>query len=139
MDDWGEIKLLKVGFEDGSDFWCIYDELCDDKSEFLNNRTYILDAYKNGNLYGLRVNESDQMYKRGAYLDTIFCKDSFYLLPCFCIKEDNNAIIIWTHTRARRMGFAKTLIKLLNIEYAKPPILTGSDQFWTKCNVKPLS
>ena len=46
MDDWGEIKLLKIGFEDGSDFWCIYDELCDDKSGFLNNRTYILIARK---------------------------------------------------------------------------------------------
>jgi hypothetical protein len=68
-------------------------------------------------------------------MDDIFCKNSWYLLPCLCVKESNKAIIIWTHTRARKMGFAKKLLQLLEIEYAINPI-TSSIDFWEKCNVK---
>ena len=57
------------------------------------------------------------LFKRGARADKIFIKESFYLLPCFCIQKINTAIIIWTHTRARRNGFAKKLVNLLNIQY----------------------
>lgn len=132
MKDWGEIKLEKIN---SRDFWNIFDELSNDNSGFLHNKSIILEAYKNENLYGLRVNETDNMYKRGARMDNIFCKNSWYLLPCFCIKENNKAIIIWTHTRARRMGFAKLLIKLLDIKYAYNP-LPDSMEFWKKCNIK---
>ena len=132
MEDWGEIKVIQI---DSSDFWCLFDELYDDNSEFCNNRSTILEAYKNGNLYGLRVNETDKMYERGAIIDNIFCEESWYLLPCFCVKENNKAIIIWTHTRARKMGFAKKLVELLRIEYAYIP-LPDSIDFWKKCNVK---
>ena len=75
------------------------------------------------------------MYARGAINDDIFMCNSWYLLPCFCIKENTNAIIIWTHTRARKMGFAKKLVELLRIEYAYKP-LPDSIEFWKKCNVK---
>jgi hypothetical protein len=132
MEDWGKIKLEQI---DSHDFWCLFDELCDDISGFLNNRSTILEAYKNGNLYGLRVNETDKMYQRGARIDNIFCDNSFYLLPCFCVKENNKAIIIWTHTRARKMGFAKKLVELLHIKYAYNP-LPDSLEFWKKCNIK---
>jgi hypothetical protein len=132
MDDWGEIKLQQI---DSEDFWSLFDELCDDNSGFLNNRTTILNAYKDGNLYGLRVIESDKMYERGAVMDNIFCSNSWYLLPCFCVKEHNKAIIIWTHTRARKMGFGKKLVELLQIEIADNP-LPDSIGFWEKCNVK---
>jgi hypothetical protein len=132
MNEWGEIKLTQI---DSDDFWYLFYELCDDKSGFLDNKKTILEAYKDGKLYGLRVNETNQMYKRGVRRDTIFCENSWYLLPCFCVKEDNKAIIIWTHSRARKMGFAKKLVKLLNIEFAVNP-LPESIEFWKKCNVK---
>lgn len=132
MDDWGEIELIQI---DDEDFWHLFDELLDDNSGFYNNRSTILEAYKKRNLYGLRVNETDKMYERRAQIDNIFCKNSLYLLPCFCVKENNKAIIIWTHTRARKMGFAKNLVKLLHIEYAVNP-LPDSIEFWKKCNVK---
>ena len=115
MKDFGEIELTQI---DSDDFWCLIDELIDDRSGFCCNRNIILQSYKDGNLYGLRVCETDEMYKRGARNDSIFCEHTFYLLPCFCIKENNSAIIIWTHTRARKMGFAKKLVELLHIEYA---------------------
>ena len=133
MEDWGEIKLTQI--DDSDDFWCLFDELCDDNSGFLHNRSTILEAYNEGNLYGLRVSESNTMYERRARMDTIFCEDSFYLLPCFCVKENNKAIIMWTHQRARKMGFAKKLVELLRIEYAYKP-LPGSIDFWKKCNIK---
>jgi hypothetical protein len=132
MDDWGEIELNQI---DSSDFWCLLDELCNDNSGFLHNRITLLEAYKKGNLYGLRVRETDKMYERGARMDPLFCHNSWYLLPCFCVKENNKAVIIWTHTRARKMGFAKKLIELLHIEYAEHP-LPDSIEFWKKCNVK---
>ena len=132
MEDWGEIELIQINSED---FWCLFDELCNDNSGFYHNRSTILEAYKNGNLYGLHVIESDKMYERGVKDNNIFCDDSLYLLPCFCVKENNKAIIIWTHTRARKMGFAKKLVELLHIEYADNP-LPDSIEFWKKCNVK---
>uniref|UniRef100_A0A6C0LM89 Uncharacterized protein n=1 Tax=viral metagenome TaxID=1070528 RepID=A0A6C0LM89_9ZZZZ len=120
MDDWGEINLTQI--EDGGDFWCLMEELWDDNSGFLHNRNVLVEAYKNGNLYGLYVSETDAMYERGARIDDIFCDKSWYLLPCFCIKEDNKAIIIWTHSRARKMGFAKKLAELLKIEVPADPL-----------------
>ena len=132
MDDWGEIKVARI---DSNDFWRLFDELCDDKSGFFYNRSTILEAYKNETLYGLRVSETDSMYERGARMDNIFGEDSWYLLPCFCIKEDNKAIIIWTHTRARKLGFARKMVELLKIEFAWNP-LPESIGFWDKCNVK---
>ena len=134
MHDWGEIKLIQIN---SNEFWCLFSELCDDNSGFLHNKNTLLDAYKTGNLYGLTVNETDKMYKRGAIRDNIFCDNSRYLLPCFCIKEKNAAIIIWTHTRARQMGFAKKLIQLLQIKYAFNP-LPDSIDFWDNCNIKSV-
>jgi hypothetical protein len=132
MEDWGNIVLEEI---QASDFWCLFNELIHDNSIFLHNKTTILQAYKDGNLFGLRVTESEQMYQRGGIMDSIFCSESFYLLPCFCIRENNKAIIIWTHTRARKMGFGKKLVKLLKIEYADKP-LPDSIGFWKKCNIK---
>ena len=135
MDDWGEITLTRI--EDGNDFWCLMEELCDDDSEFVYNRNIIVEAYKRGDLYGLSVSETDKMYERGARLDSIFCEKSWYLLPCFCLKENNEAIIVWTHQRARKRGFAKKLVDLLKIETVCRP-LPESIGFWEKCNVKCL-
>ena len=132
MEDWGEIKLCQI---DSDDFWCLIDELYDDKSGFCHNRCTILEAYRSGNLYGLRVCETDIMYKNRKGDNNIFCKNSFYLLPCFCVKENDKAIIIWTHSRARKRGFAKKLVKLLHIKYADKPLPDSLD-FWGKCNVK---
>jgi len=143
MEDWGEIKLTTI--VSGSDFWCLMDELMDDHNGFIYNRTTILEEYIKGNLYGLRVDETDAMYKRGAMMDELFAIDyidgnkSCYLLPCFCVKEkekeNNTAIMIWTHSRARRNGFAKKLVELLKIDSAYNP-LPDSIGFWKKCNIK---
>lgn len=136
MKDWGEIILTPI--DSTSDFWCLIDELYDDNSEFIHNRCTILKAYKEGNLYGLSVSVNNKMYDSHARMDKIFCTDSWYLLPCFCVENNYEAIMIWTHTRARKMGFAKKLVELLQIKYAYHP-LTNSLEFWKKCNVKTTS
>ena len=118
-----------------NDFWCLMEELSGAESGITCERSIILEAYKNGNLYGLSVIETDEMYKRRACEDKIFCHNTFYLLPCFCIKENDKAICIWTHTRARRNGFAKKLVELLQIENVYN-LLQDSIEFWKKCNVK---
>ncbi len=133
MDDWGQLEVTKI--IDGEYFWCLFDELCDDKSNFLHNRSNIVEAYKNGNLYGLQVIETDEMCNRRAKLDTIFCNGSFYLLPCFIIKENNQAIIIWTHSRARNKGFARKMIELLEINSVYNPLLESMG-FWEKVKIK---
>jgi hypothetical protein len=129
MIDYGEIKIKQIS--ESNDFWCLFDELINDKSKFISNRDIILDAYKNRNLYGLEIEETDSMYQRGARGDSLFCKDSMYLLPCFCIQYDSTVDIIWTHTRARRRGFAKQLIRGLNISNVRNP-LPESIGFWQK-------
>jgi hypothetical protein len=112
MEDWGEIALNQIESED---FWCLLDEICEENSHFLNkhNRITILDAYKTGNLYGLNVFETRKMYDRNARMDPIFCKNSWYLLPCFCVIQNKKEVLIWTHARARHMGFTEKLRELL--------------------------
>ena len=140
MEDWGDINIIPIIYS--GDFWDLFDELSNDHSKFMHNRGTILDAYKDGTLYGLRVNETLQMYNRGSSQDSIFCSSgrgySFHLLPCFCIKENDKAIIIWTHTRARKMGFGRKMVQLLQIKYAEYP-LPESIGFWEKCNVELIN
>lgn len=134
MEDWGEICLTKI---DSGDFWRIIDELIDDNSGFIHNKETILDGFKDNRLYGLRVNETDSMYKNDVFLDKIFCKNSWYLLPCFCMMAKDSDVtvdIMWVHSRARGKGFGREMVKLLNIQYADTP-LQSSLGFWERCGV----
>jgi hypothetical protein len=135
MNDWGGVELTEI--DDSAEFWCLIDELYDDKSVFTINRIAILEAHKKGNLYGLRAIVTTPMYNRRAHLDDVFCadiKNSWYLLPCFCVKENDEAIILWVHSRVQRRGFGKQLVELLNIKSVYNPLPCSVD-FWTKCNV----
>lgn len=146
-------KYLPILIESSEDFWALFDELCDDKSEFFNNRSTILNAYKNGKLYGMTLEEDDYLWGIRNELkprnNPLFCRDSnssLYLLPMFCIIEkdssqelnsltETSCIIIWNHTRNRRKGLAKKLVKLLNINKAHNP-LQDSLSFWKACELK---
>lgn len=81
-------KKIDCGF----DFLCLYRELLDDNSSFLHNLDTILDRYKEGDLYGLRMIETGFVHDRGTRDDEIFCRNlsgevSFYLLSCICTKK----------------------------------------------------
>lgn len=127
--DYGEYKLERIS--EGRKFWYLVDALIDDKSIFLNNRNVIADAFINGQLYGMTVHETEEMSKRRAWKDPIFCPGSWYLLPCFCIASGETVKIMWTHTRARKNGIATHFIRELGIKCVSTP-LTESIQFWYK-------
>ena len=55
-----ETKLLQV--DDPADFWCLIDELLDDKSGFFHNRNTLLKAFKDGTLYSLHIDETEEMF-----------------------------------------------------------------------------
>lgn len=109
----GEIKLVQI--EDGSDFWCLFDEIYPAKTGTGYHRNKFVEAYRNGYLYGLKMCETDEMYTRGAMMDKLFCNCS-YLLPCLCIKEGKRATLIWTHQRANHLRLTQKILELLHIE-----------------------
>ena len=142
-DGWGELVLINI--DKASDFNTLKKEFKNDNKELKNKENYcenknkILDAFKKGYIYGLFVKQTIQMIKDDVLGKGVFCNPFLnsttkYLLPCFCIKgdDDDAASMIWTHTRARNMGFAKKLIELLKIKHVylpAPECLT----FWEKC------
>jgi hypothetical protein len=136
-EDWGDLEVVEI--KQGEHFFKLLEELEDDGSEFLGNKRVIATAYKEGNLYGLRVRESDGMFARRARRDPIFCQaTSCYMLPVFCVitvtPASVMADIIWTHSRARRNGFARHLVKTLGITqaYEASP---ESMAFWRACGI----
>ena len=148
-------KYQPILIESSEDFWALFDALCDDKSEFFNHRRTILDAFKNGKLYGMTLEEDDYLWDIKPQLDPrnnpLFCRDcsssSLYLFPMLCIIEkddsyqesstETSCIIIWNHTRNRRKGLAKKLVQLLNINKIHNP-LQGSLHFWKACEINTL-
>lgn len=142
QSDYGDFVLVKI--ETGEDFWCLIKALQDDNSSFMNNINAIVEQYKDGNLFGMRVAETRSMYKRGAQKDHIFCRTmsggelSWYLLPCFCTRVRATAEICWVHSKFRRMGLGRALVSLLKIEYAFYPF-QESLPFWRACNIKAIN
>lgn len=130
---WGEVQTIKI--KSTEDFWGLIDELHDEEEYnqngkgFYCNRERILDAYVQGNLYGLRVKETVEMYERGSRLEEIILMGK-YLLPTLCVVDGDEAIIIWVDERARRCGFASKLIKDLKITRISK-MLKGSEEFWS--------
>lgn len=133
MKNWGEIVLKKI--EDGSDFWMLLEELIKDKSDFIDNKNYIIEAYRDGKMYSLTVEENEWMLRNNVEDSDLFCKHSNYLLPCFCIMDqrenENIATLLWVHSRARKKGFGSKLVKLLVINMVYNPLLE-SIGFWEK-------
>lgn len=135
LPDWGQLDVIEI--TSGDDFWGLMDELKSDYDElngrgFWANRRFITNAYKEGRLYGLTVNESGSMYDRNARSDKIFVPDTSYLLPIICVVYKNECQIIWTHPRARKLGLAEYLLSNLDI-YKIGEILPEAVGFWEKC------
>jgi hypothetical protein len=133
---YGEIELAKI--ETGNEFFFLLDTLFEDEEKYLPpdtgfrwNKRIIADSFKDGCLYGLRVNETKEMYEKNAWKDEIFGKGTFYLLPCFCIMTRDICEIIWIKSNIRKQGLGKKFIELLNIKKAYRPV-KGSEYFWKK-------
>jgi hypothetical protein len=117
------LRIKKI--KDGERFWRLYSELedqnnlADDKSSYVWNRSDLVEAFKDEKLYGLEI--------KGA-------GDLYFLLPCLCIVKDSTVSSVWTHTRARRKGFAIMLIKLLRVQNVLNPTY-DSLPFWEACGL----
>eukprot|EP00291_Cryptomonas_curvata_P026936 CAMPEP_0172175246 /NCGR_PEP_ID=MMETSP1050-20130122/14114_1 /TAXON_ID=233186 /ORGANISM="Cryptomonas curvata, Strain CCAP979/52" /LENGTH=219 /DNA_ID=CAMNT_0012847313 /DNA_START=548 /DNA_END=1207 /DNA_ORIENTATION=+ len=103
---------------------------------FWKNRDIIAEAYRTGDLHGLAVTETDEMYRQGA-LDPIFVQScgSDYLLPCFCVTSRSplgkQMDILWTHPRARGRRLATHLLRGANVSVIDNP-LEKSLPFWRR-------
>jgi hypothetical protein len=130
--DYGDFAVKRI--TNGMDFWHLIDALMDDKSGFINNREVLVEAYRNSNLYGLVIEETEDMFERQAWMDPIFCPGSWYLLPCLCVASGKTAKIIWTHSTVRRHGMANKFINHLNLKRAESP-LPNTLSFWQSCGI----
>lgn len=134
-EHWGFLYATQI--TQPCDFWSLMDELQDDQSGFWNNRNVLLDAFQKGLLWGLKVEPTDAMYGTGDMQDPIFahCKwgmESICLLPCLVVMDEvdrNKCVIVWTHTRAQRLGLATELLTELQVYSAEKP-LEQAKPFW---------
>ena len=140
MDTFDEIQLMNISrpFE----FWALMEELNDtndDRIKYYRDKLiseFVNPSYYKTKIYGLILIKNHDKYDKN-----IFCEMSEYysLFPCFCmINKKGKAEIMWTHPRARKNGFAKKLIDLLEIKYVENPH-TDSIEFWKKCNIEIIN
>ena len=130
-DGWGDARLQKV--DTPETFWRIFDELCMEGSDFVHNRGQLLDAYSEGALFTLVVDENDHMCSTEAGRSSLLMRESTscYELPCFCIVYNNECNILWVATRARRRGIASMLMTSLTVTSLRGgEMLPGSEPFW---------
>lgn len=135
--------VVVVRVSSGRDFFALIEELLDEHTtnirngyhgSFFHNRDTLADAFKEGRLYTLVAQETDDMFRRGAAAEDVFVppgSGQLFLLPCFCMMSvDNVAVeILWTHPRARMRGLASTLVKQLGAQSVRHP-LPESEGFW---------
>ncbi len=129
--------------DNGQHLWILYDELMDDFNfstgeGFFANRDIIADRFKDETLYTCFVDETKEMFN-SSNRDPIFCKNSFYMLPCICtIKDGDTCELLWVHPRARNRGIGRAMIKQLNIKKAAN-VLSDSKHFWDKLNIEIIN
>jgi len=106
-----------------------------EESEFIYNRTTILEAFKEDRMYVIRGLETNKNYVSEARRSPIFMwtqEGGLYTLPAFCVlTPDNKVLIIWVSQKARRQGIGSTLLRLCKTTTPCPPILSGSEAFWS--------
>lgn len=133
--------LTPIKITAGTDFWSILQEMGEQEDPYLFNCNLLVEAYRDGNMYGLTFSSStleddddgapsSPLSEEQALLDKDpFCTNSTYLLSAFCIKEENIAIALWIHPKIRRLGIATAFIELLQISGAHKP-LRHTEAFW---------
>ena len=115
---------------------------------FYHNRAWIIDAYRQGCLFGLQVSENYAMYEdKDSRMNPIFMKkrrawpfsvntgqcDPSHSLPCFAVVEDKaggkECSLLWVAERARGYGFGSALVGDCDVTHASN-VLIGSTGFW---------
>lgn len=147
-------KAIQVN--NSSHFFAIWDEVYreyknDKTSDYqienmVISRIWLLDAYKEGRLYSLMVDNRyhESLSKKYIqYIETTYYYDGLHI-PSLCIvsKSRKDTIeLIWIAERARHRGFGSTLIKTMNMKYVEDSdndkfrIKDGALSFFNKCNI----
>jgi hypothetical protein len=145
--DYGALQEFKVDTDMAADvYWYILDLLQQEGDGFLHNKVWIMDALVRGNVYGLKVTETDAMFERRAWKDPIFnlldrpkgMYRPMYMLPCFCIMEKDACTIMWVHSSARGKGIGRAMVQLLDIQRAQH-VLEQSVGFWMACGISEFT
>lgn len=119
---------ILIEIESGKDFWSLLDEMGQDEKKLLEYRDFIVEAFREGCLFGLCVdNEKKEVYAKGTETEN--------LLPCLCVVAENECMLLWVHTRIRRRGFGTALIQKLAITKVSP-ILPESLPFWKSLSLQ---
>ena len=107
-------------------------ELYHDNSGFLHNMSVLFDGFATGRLYGLRLEETDDMCKHNGH-HPMFMQSRFpWTLPAFCCLDETGAVdIIWVHPRVRHKGLASAFLRQLDVTRATV-IVPESKGFWDK-------
>jgi hypothetical protein len=84
---------------EANSFWAIMDLLEEEKAElggqgFYNNRTILLDAYKQDKFFVLSYEETRELYEKRILLMPHILDQSFDSLHSFCTLDENNEIDI---------------------------------------------
>jgi hypothetical protein len=109
-------------------------ELYHDNSGFLHNMSVLFDGFTAGRLYGLRLEETDDMFRhKGIHKGhhPMFMQSRYpWTLPAFCCLDETGAVdIIWVHSRVRRRGLASAFLRQLDVTRATV-IVPESKGFW---------
>lgn len=144
MPDYGPIIVQEI--ENFDDFWSLYDELIDENFIFSQNRSLMLQAFKDGKLFGIFITETDSMKSRNSFQqDPIFASSCHQhiemprslLVPGFCVKyNEDTAIMLWVHYRCRGLGLGKKFVQSLGIKNLSGSPTMWSVGFWERCGVK---
>lgn len=107
QDYYGETRLIQI--DDDEDFWYLINSMQEDNSDYMQIVNLISEQYKMRNLFGLRMQETSEMYLRNAKDHPLFCRTCYgvasdYLMPCFYSKIKNKIEICWVQSKARRLG-----------------------------------
>ena len=119
---------------------------------FYHNRAWIIDAYKQGCLFGLQVSENYAMYQdKDSRMNPIFMKkrrawpfsvntgqcDFSHSIPCFAVVNDKaggkekECSLVWVAERARNYGFGSRMMDDCRVTHASD-VLVESTGFWDK-------
>lgn len=122
------VKLV----EKGDDFWPLFKNLEAEGSGFQYNITWLLDAFKNGQMYTLELVDTPEM---DQFVPLYCCPYTRRIMPCICVVQDNACKILWVSVRLRRKGLATKFVDTLFITKATD-IVDDGYMFWAA--MKPL-
>ena len=107
-------------------------ELYHDNSGLLHNMSVLFDGFATGRLYGLRLEETDDMFKHNGHHPMFMQSRPPWTLPAFCCLSETGAVdLLWVHPRVRRRGLASAFLHQLDVTQATV-ILPESKGLWDK-------